>query len=84
MDIPECENVPQGRCPKSDVAFMAEHGTLNSAVYWTFRCRTCDGWMIRFNPQVVAAAKKGALDRQLMKLVGGSPDNPRFKGRLEQ
>jgi hypothetical protein len=84
MEIPECENVAQGRCPKSDVRFIAEHGTLNSAAYWTFYCRTCHQWMMRFNPAVVAAAKQGSLDRELMKLVGANPHEPRLRGRLGQ
>ena len=78
--VPDCENFLQGRCPKSDVRLMAEHGPPQAAYYWTFGCRTCKGMFFKWNASMVAKAKRGELDRELGNLMGG---DKRFAGMGE-
>ena len=73
--IPECPQHQEGKCPKSDVRMMAEHGTPQYPLYWSFFCRTCKYLFIEWNQMMVDAAKRKELDREIGNLV-----NPRFKG----
>lgn len=75
QQIPECPQVREGRCPKSDVRLMAEHGTAQATAYVSFCCRTCKYLFIEWNPLYVQAAKKRQLDQEVGNLV-----NPRFHG----
>ena len=75
MDLPTCENVPRGLCPKSDVKLYAEHGPPQAKWYTTFGCRTCKLLFIVWEPGMLEAAKKQQLDKELGNLV-----NPRFRG----
>ena len=79
--IPECENYQQGRCPKSQVTMLAEHGTTQAAWYWTFFCKTCRSAFIKWNPSVVNAAKNQQLDKSIGQL---SDKSERFKGLAEE
>ena len=77
MELPQCEQHQAGRCPKSDTYLLSEHGTNGAIWYWTFACRTCKVMFMKWNPAVVEAAKKQALDREIGSLMGGAQ---RFKG----
>jgi hypothetical protein len=57
MDNPECPQFAENRCPKSDVRMMAEHGTPQAPLYWSFYCRTCKYLFLKWNERMVAAAK---------------------------
>jgi hypothetical protein len=76
MDMPECPQYAENRCPKSDVRLMAEHGPSQATWYTSFFCRTCRYLFVVWNPAVVASAKRGEqLDR-----AGSSLMSPRFRG----
>lgn len=76
MDMPVCENVARGQCPKSDVRLYAEHGSPQHKYYTTFGCRTCKLLFIVWEPGMLETAKKQQLDKTIGNLV-----NPeRFKG----
>jgi hypothetical protein len=70
-----CEQWLSNLCPKSDIRLMAEHGTPQKAIYWSFGCRTCKHITLDWNPAYVEAAKRQELDREIGRLI-----NPRFKG----
>ena len=75
-ELPQCPNYLQGRCRRSDVKLMAEHGTTQVTWYTTFFCRTCRYLFVgHWNQGVVAAAKRKELDREI-----GSLMSPRFRG----
>ncbi len=79
--IPECENYSAGRCPKSDVRLMSEHGPPQAAWYWSFGCRTCKGMFLKWNPAMVEKAKRQELDKSFGNLLGGEK---RFAGMGEE
>lgn len=74
-NLPLCENYTSGKCPKSDVVLLAEHGTTQTTWYTSFKCRTCRFMFLKWNPAVVAQAKQQRLDREV-----GPLENDRFKG----
>ena len=75
MQLPECPQYREAKCPKSQVVLLSEHGTVQVTWYTTFVCRTCKFMFIDWNPQVVEAAKRKELDREIGNLV-----NSRFRG----
>ena len=81
IHVPDCENFRNGRCPKSDVRLLAEHGPPQAAYYWSFGCRTCKGMFLEWNPAMIAKAKRQELDKTLGNLMGG---DKRFAGMGEE
>jgi hypothetical protein len=77
MDMPLCESFERGQCPKSDVVLLAEHGTPQKTWYTSFKCRSCKTLFVKYDPEIVARAKRGLLNRSSM---GDSLANPRFQG----
>lgn len=82
MEMPECPQFAENRCPKSNVRLMAEHGTTQVHWYTTFFCRTCRYLFVGYwNPHIVEAAKRGELRQRSNN--GGSLMSPRFRGIVE-
>ena len=74
----ECEQYREGRCPRSDIKFLSEHGSNADWAYRSFQCRTCNHLQVQWNPAWVAKAKKQELDKSLVNVGNDGPK--RWKG----
>lgn len=60
-----CEQYLEGRCVRSDIKFLSEHGNNREWSYRSFQCRNCKHLQVTWNPEWVAAAKKGEMDKMM-------------------
>lgn len=68
-----CELHTEGRCPRSDIKFLSEHGNNADWAYRSYQCRTCKHLQMVWNQTWVGKAKKQELDKELMNLGSDGP-----------
>jgi hypothetical protein len=73
-----CREFQGGRCSRSDMKFLAEHGNNAMWSHRSYQCRTCKTLDYHMNPEFVKAARENRIAKDLFNL--GNDGAKRWKG----